>query len=301
MQKLMIFMDSRTKSLLDAAGNYVTQPSKYPTLERGQWQVLCVQFLDRLEDEFGDVTITKHSLDGDHSYVFVADSNFNDEDSLMVKSMQSTIPFDEANTLSNRINITGDWIDGTTADMSKGQLSIRVNTDTAKFTEVMGTDPEITDGLFACIKQYIDGFSNPSSIAWFPFVAKNTIRDWSIPEELPPEGIQVAPYVAAALKNPVEFQFSVNGVSDWHETQTGNDAYYRQRIANLDAEWSEAVAFVLSEGGGVGSTNAANIIVSSESEFYAGMDVASVLQLIGADLDGLEDSLSSIATDMEAI
>lgn len=54
-------------------------------------------------------------------------------------------------------------------------------------------------------------------------------------------------------------------------------------------------------GAGGGSTNAADIIISSESQYYAGMDVASALQAIGAELDGLEESLSSIATDMEAI
>jgi hypothetical protein len=48
----------------------------------------------------------------------------------------------------------------------------------------------------------------------------------------------------------------------------------------------------ISPGGG--STNAADIIVSSESEFYAGMDVASALQIIGAELDGLEAELESM-------
>lgn len=47
-------------------------------------------------------------------------------------------------------------------------------------------------------------------------------------------------------------------------------------------------------GGGGGSTNASDIIISAESEYYAGMDVASALQQIGAELDGLEAELEGI-------
>jgi hypothetical protein len=50
----------------------------------------------------------------------------------------------------------------------------------------------------------------------------------------------------------------------------------------------------LSPGGGGGSTNASDIIISAESEYYAGMDVASALQQIGAELDGLEAELEAI-------
>lgn len=50
----------------------------------------------------------------------------------------------------------------------------------------------------------------------------------------------------------------------------------------------------LAPGGGGGSTNASDIIISAESEFYAGMDVAAALQMIGAELDGLEAELEGI-------
>ena len=50
--------------------------------------------------------------------------------------------------------------------------------------------------------------------------------------------------------NPIEFQFSVDGVSDWHETQTADDLYYRQRISNIDTRWSSAV--MMTTGGSKG-------------------------------------------------
>ena len=41
--------------------------------------------------------------------------------------------------------------------------------------------------------------------------------------------------------NPLEFEFSVDGVSNWHTEQSSDDRFYRQRISNINAEWSEAV------------------------------------------------------------
>lgn len=51
------------------------------------------------------------------------------------------------------------------------------------------------------------------------------------------------------IANPLELQFSVDGTSDWHTTQTGDDKYYRQRIAGLDAAWSTAIAMPAGTGG----------------------------------------------------
>ena len=41
--------------------------------------------------------------------------------------------------------------------------------------------------------------------------------------------------------NPLEFEFSVDGVSNWHTEQSSDDRFYRQRISNINSEWSEAV------------------------------------------------------------
>lgn len=301
MQKLLVYVDIFTKALIDASGNFINKINQFPTIERGQWQVLCIQFMERKEDEYGYVSVTPHSLSQNSSYIFVADSDFDDDGALMMKSLQSATPFDASNPQSNRINIQGDWIDGGVASLKEGQLSVRINADTVKFTEVIGKEASIDTGLYACVKQYSEGLSNPSSIAWFQFVARNTIRDWSNQEENPPEGALVEPFISDALKNPLEFEFAESADGEWHSEQLDTDKYYRQRIANIDATWSSAIAFVLTQGAGGGSTNAADIIVSAESQYYAGMDVAAALQAIGAELDGLEESLSSIATDMEAI
>ena len=60
--------------------------------------------------------------------------------------------------------------------------------------------------------------------------------------------------LAENMSNPTEFQFSIDGTSSWHGTQTVDDRYYRQRIANLDAEWSTAIQMPAGSGSGSGMT-----------------------------------------------
>ena len=44
------------------------------------------------------------------------------------------------------------------------------------------------------------------------------------------------------LRNPMEFEFSIDGISGWHQTQTPEDKFYRQRIAGINADWSSSMA-----------------------------------------------------------
>ena len=239
MQKDLIYINIGTKGLVDAAGKAIRSTSAYPTIERGQWQVLCINFVQVTEDDLGVVTVAPADISGS-SYLFVADNNFDDEDNLMLKSYQSLIPFDQTIADSNRINIAGDWIDGSTADLTLGQMSVRIYSDTAKFVEALGSKQQLTSGLYANIKQYIPGLSAPSSVAWFPFVAKNTVRDWGDVQEVPPSGESLVPFIDAYLKQPTEFQFSVDGEA-WHLGQTDEDRYYRQRVANIGVDWGTGI------------------------------------------------------------
>ena len=247
MQKSLIYIDVLTRSQITPNGDFVKKSSDYFEVERGQWQVLCIQFVQRTEDELGTVTLTNYALSTTDTFLFIADSDFEDDNSLMLKSFQSTLPFDESNPESNRFNLEGDWIDGSTADMAQGQMSIRINSDTEKFKTTLGNKKSVTSGLYINIKQYMSGFSNPSNIAWFNFTALNTIRDWGEPEELPPEGTTLVPFISSYLKNKFEFEFSIDGES-WHSMQTIDDRYYRQRIANINADWSGAIEMIEGQG-----------------------------------------------------
>lgn len=255
MQKTLIYIDTRTKSQVRITGT-AANTSDYVTIERGQWQILCVQFVERLVDSAGIVTLVPATFNTGSSFLLVGDNDFSDDNSLMFKSYQSSIPFDTANSETNRFNIEGDWVGGelvdgawvennsTTADITKGQMSIRINADTQKFIEALGTKERMANNLYINIKQYISGIDNPSTIAWFRFVATNTVRDWNEATEQVPEGTSIVPFVNSALANPIKLQFSVDGTS-WHDVQdVGVDTFYRFRIANVSTNWSSPVQIV---------------------------------------------------------
>ena len=76
-------------------------------------------------------------------------------------------------------------------------------------------------------------------------------RDANIVDTL---SADISKQVAAGTQNPTEFQFSVDGSADWHETQSAPDRYFRQRIANLDAAWSDAIMLTQGMPGSDGYT-----------------------------------------------
>jgi len=240
MQKTHIYIDVKTRRHVQPNGQPVDRTALYPELERGQWQVLCIEFVSVDEDDAGIVTISPVSFGAGHSYLLVADDNFEDDDNLMLKSLQSSVPFDESDHNSNMMQIEGDWIDGTTADITLGQLSVRVNNDTVKFSTVMGDYDRIYSGLYINVKQYTSGIANPSTIAWLNFTGCNTIRDWSSAQYTPNPGTEVVSQVKSALNNRFEFLFDSSDSGDgWHtELITPTDTYFKMRLAGLDMPWS---------------------------------------------------------------
>lgn len=265
MQKTLIYVDVRSKAQIRPTGSDA-KTADYPVIERGQWQVLCIQFVDRIVDTSGVTTLVPVNFGGGSSFLLVGDNNFDDEDSLMFKSYQSTIPFDNTNPESNRFNIEGDWVGGElidgewvetttyTADLTKGQMSIRVNADTQKFIDIIGNKERINSGLYINIKQYIAGIDNPSTIAWFKFVASNTIRDWSGAIENVPEGSSLTPFINSYLRNPMEVQFAGEDLN-WHTEQVPEDVYWRFRLANTSTQWSNVIKLPAGTAGGTSATS----------------------------------------------
>ena len=240
MQKTHILIDLNTKSQISATGEYTTRSDEYIAIERGQWQIICFEFVNRIESSAGVVTLEPVSFNANTSFMLVADNDFNDDNALMLKSIQSNTPFSDSNPESNRINIVGDWIDGGTADLTQGQLSVRVNSDTVKFNSVMTNQATVSKNMYINVKQFMQGITNPTTIAWLPFIALNTVRDWSSAEENPPTGTEYINQINAYLKNGFEREWSDNG-TDWTSSQDiEHDEYYRERIANIGADWSPA-------------------------------------------------------------
>ena len=125
------------------------------------------------------------------------------------------------------------------SDIADGVLyvSLDANTDTflAKvdkksslncYFEIRGTSTEgrvIYDYRFdiSCL-----GAVDPFGSAPLPITSGGVSQDW----------------VMAKLRAERELQFSVDGLTDWHETRTAEDSYYRERYP--EGEWTEAILLV---------------------------------------------------------
>ena len=125
------------------------------------------------------------------------------------------------------------------SDIANGVLyvSLDANTDTflAKvdkksslngYFEVRGTSTEgrvIYDYRFdiSCL-----GAVDPFGADPLPIASGGVSQDW----------------VLAKLRAERELQFSVDGLTDWHETRVAEDSYYRERYP--EGEWTEAILLV---------------------------------------------------------
>lgn len=250
MQKTLIIIDTNTRSAISATGEALKYSSDYPVIERGQWQILCYQFYNKETDSEGLVTLNPVSFESNTSFVLVGDNNFQDDDSLMLKSLQSITPFSDADPVSNMFNIPGDWIDGSTADPALGQLSVRINSNTEKFKTVLGDAAKVLSGLYLNLKQYTVGVSAPSTIAWTNFAGYNTVRDWSSAQVVPPTGTEAISFINTYFRNPLERVYSVAYDGEYDSSyDSSQDLWYKERISNIGAEWSDPIPLTIPEKG----------------------------------------------------
>lgn len=111
-------------------------------------------------------------VDPTAEYIFAVDSDWNPSDSPMVVSLDA------------EINVSGDWEDGTTADPSQGEFSVRVNTNTIEFGDAIENKRSLS--AYMEIKSSdnlgkVHGIINPISV---------TCRNSIYPNGNPPENVQ---------------------------------------------------------------------------------------------------------------
>lgn len=264
MRKTLIYIDVNTGRQVSPTGEF-SNSSDYVTIERGQWQILCIQLVDRYIDSYGAVAIRHYYGEVDNaSLVLVGDNDFTDTNDLMFKSYQNQIPFAPDNPESNRFNIEGDWIGGHfdfnkmewvleptpdnplaewNADLAQGQISVRINANTQKFVDVLSDKYSSNKNLYMQLKRYVNGMGTYSTLATLRFVATNTIRDWNTVYEEVPEGLSVTPFVDSYMRNPIEVRFSRDRMS-WHATQQPDDKYFSFKIKNTSTEWSNEIELI---------------------------------------------------------
>ena len=105
---------------------------------------------------------------------------------------------------------------------------------------------------------------------------------------------QVRALIAGDFQNPLEYQFSENGVNDWHTVQTTADHYLRQRIANLNSEWSSAILLAPGQQGAPGTNGADGQTPKRGVDYWTAADVATIENYINQQIGPLADLLDEI-------
>ena len=116
-------------------------------------------------------------------------------------------------------------------------------------------------------------FNDPAYYTAAQIEAMLNARDADIVNAL---SADISKQVAAGTQNPTEFQFSLDGVADWHETQTAEDRFFRQRIANLDAAWSDAIMLITGTPGKDGANGADGYTPVRGTDYWTESDKAEI-------------------------
>ena len=147
--------------------------------------------------------------------------------------------------------LASSFLDASASDWSKGKLVFDLAVDSLRLrqeTEYSNSATIAIPGMELLLYQTTsDNITRKiKAFLWDSVSLWKTQGDPGISAPIPDEqkneiAAEINRSLAEVTKNPFEFQFSVDGTTDWHTTQTESDLYFRQRIANIDGEWSPAI------------------------------------------------------------
>ncbi len=230
-KRIPVMVDAATGKQIDEFGS-VVRDNDFFRLLFDETVVLCCQFYDVSWID-GEAQLTEHSIDPDLTLSAFGDNEFDYLTSFMFLSEQTE---DE----NNMVNIASDWFDGATANPANGQLSFRINTNTTRFAEALNSSG--LQNFYFCITGIPSGQTDKSVLAYFRFKAENRpSSSVGAPVSGDPEYLN-SQEVQALVKSAPIFQFSIDGATDWHDTQVAADRYYREQ--RNGGEWSEAIALI---------------------------------------------------------
>lgn len=104
-----------------------------------------------------------------------------------------------------------------------------------------------------------------------------------------PDEVATKSWVLSFYRSPFEYQFSVDK-SEWHDTQTDADRYYRQRIKNSGSDYSDPIAMIVGPKGDAGITPSIN---SSNNHWMLGDTDTGVSATGPTGADGLTPSINA--------
>lgn len=142
-------------------------------------------------------------------------------------------------------NITVQSVTETSEDITYTYTEVSIplpNTNTVELEEWL-SGSESKSGLTAELVGYDANGGSVFVLQIENFTVRNRLTSAGDPTDIPSEywtEAQVRSFVIGTMRNPLEYEFSVDGTS-WHATQTDDDRYYRMRISGIGADWSSAV------------------------------------------------------------
>ncbi len=231
-KRIPVKIDAATGRQINESGTAIRE-ADYFRLLFDETVILCCEFYD-LEWSGGIPVMKAHPVSGDMTLSAFGDCDFDPATPFMFLSEESSDP------AINHVNASGDWHGGADADRGKGQISFRINTNTARFDQAVKASG--SQKYYFLIIGVPAGETEKSVLAYFRFKAENRPSSSSgAPVSADPEYLN-ALQTAALLKAAPEFSFSVDGLTNWHAAQTVADRYYRE--CRLAGEWSAPVALI---------------------------------------------------------
>lgn len=185
----------------------------------------------------------------------------------------------------------GDDIDDSRA--SQGIFVFKLYALSHKLIELL--DYSNTSSISATMQHKIISEGEVVRTFEYEFVIRNVLEfenDSYVPAAGPDE-VATKSWVLSFYRSPFEYQFSVDK-SEWHDTQTDADRYYRQRIKNSGSEYGDPIAMVVGPKGDTGTTPSIN---SSNNHWMLGDTDTGVSATGPAGADGIDGETPSIDAD----
>jgi hypothetical protein len=223
---IRVIIDAETGRQINHAGCAIRE-NEFFRMFYDETIVVCCQFVT-VEWNSGNAVLVPKAISG---ALTVAAFGSNDFDANCPFMFLTEEP-------SGGINAPSDWVDGTTANRTAGQLSIRINTNTAQFAAVL-TAANFKTKYYFVITGIPAGETEKSVLAYFQFKAENRPSSTAAAPAIAEYAYYTAVQTYALLRAAAERQFSTNGESLWHGEQTPEDRFCRER--RLQGEWSETI------------------------------------------------------------
>ena len=253
-----------------------------PTLVRGCEVLLRVRLFANSE---GDTPYPVEQLQNITAWQWVMDYDYNSETQYILEADNSNITVESVSEMVED------------AERVFTEISIPLtSTNTVQLAEWLGTQKS-RSGLHGELVGYDASGDDVFVLQIENFTFRNRISALGSPTEIDPDYLteaQVRALVAGLAKNPLEYQFSVDGVSGWHDVQAKDDRYFRQRIANVNAEWSTGIAMFTGKDGENGKDGNDGYTPQRGVDYWTDADKTEIQQYIDSQLVTVQTELEGI-------